>query len=82
MDTHDVMVMVTNVDEMGEVTLWAGTDALTMAPQVGDTITGAVMDPDGGVDRRVTWQWARTMDTADMSSWMDIDRAQPTPRTR
>ena len=31
---------VTNVDEMGEVTLWAGMDALTMAPQVGDTITG------------------------------------------
>ena len=30
----------------GTVTLWAGTDALTMPPQVGDTITGAVMDPD------------------------------------
>ena len=51
MDTQDVMVMVTNVDEMGEVTLWAGMDALTMAPQVGDTITGAVMDPDGGPGR-------------------------------
>ena len=46
-------MMVTVVAEMmGEVTLWAGTDPLTMAPQVGDTITGAVMDPDGGVDRR------------------------------
>ena len=74
MDTQDVMVMVTNVDEMGEVTLWAGTDALTMAPQVGDTITGAVMDPDGGVTGE-TWQWSRTTDTADMNSWMDIQDA-------
>ena len=70
----DVMVMVTNVDEMGEVTLWAGMDALTMAPQVGDTITGAVMDPDGGVMVE-SWQWARTMDTANMNSWMDIEDA-------
>ena len=70
----DAMVMVTNVDEMGEVTLWAGMDALTMAPQVGDTITGAVMDPDGGVTGE-TWQWSRTMDTADMTSWMDIQDA-------
>ena len=65
-------MMVTAVGEMmGEVTLWAGADALTMAPQVGETITGAVMDPDGG-ETVETWQWARTMDTADMSSWMDI----------
>ena len=56
------------------VTLWAGADALTMAPQVGETITGAVMDPDGGVTGE-TWQWSRTMDTADMSSWMDITGA-------
>ena len=68
-------MMVTVVDEMmGEVTLWAGDDALTMAPQVGDTITGAVMDPDGGVTGE-SWQWSRTMDTADMSSWMDIQDA-------
>ena len=66
-----VTVRVTNVEEMGRVTLWAGADALTMAPQVGDTITGAVMDPDGGVTVE-SWQWSRTMDTADMSSWMDI----------
>ena len=74
MDMMDVTITVTNVDEMGEVTLWAGADALTMAPQVGDTITGAVMDPDGGVTGE-TWQWARTMDTADMSSWMPITGA-------
>ena len=74
MDMIDVTITVTNVEEMGEVTLWAGTEALTMAPQVGDTITGAVMDPDGGVTGD-TWQWAKTMDTANMSSWMDIQGA-------
>ena len=68
---YDVIVAVTNMDEMGEVTLWDGMDALTMAPQVGDTITGAVMDPDGGVMVE-SWQWARTMYPADMASWMDI----------
>ena len=76
--TNDAMkavtVRVTNEDEPGEVTLWAGTDALTMAPQVGDTITGAVMDPDGG-EMVESWQWSRTMDTADMNSWMDIQDA-------
>ena len=76
--TNDAMkavsVRVTNEEEMGEVTLWAGTDALTMAPQVGDTITGAVMDPDGG-ETVESWQWSRTMDTADMNSWMDIQDA-------
>ena len=73
-DMITVTITVTNEEEMGEVTLWAGTDALTMAPQVGDTITGAVMDPDGGVTGE-TWQWSRTMDTANMSSWMDIEDA-------
>ena len=66
-----VSVRVTNEEEMGEVTLWAGTDPLTMAPQVGDTITGAVMDPDGGVTGE-TWQWAKTMTPDMMDSWMDI----------
>ena len=60
------------MEEMGEVTLWASaTEALTMAPQVGDTITGAVMDPDGGVTGE-SWQWARTTTPAMMDSWMDI----------
>ena len=73
-DMITVTITVTNLDEMGEVTLWAGTEALTMAPQVGDTITGAVMDPDGG-ETVESWQWSRTMDTADMNSWMDIQDA-------
>ena len=68
------MMVTVVVEMMGEVTLWAGTDALTMAPQVGDIITGAVMDPDGGVIGE-SWQWSKTMDTADMSSWMPITGA-------
>ena len=70
-DMITVTITVTNVDEPGEVTLWAGADLLTMAPQVGDTITGAVMDPDGGVTGE-TWQWAKTMTPDMMDSWMDI----------
>ena len=67
-----VTVTVTNVDEPGVVTLWASaTEALTMAPQVGDTITGAVMDPDGGVTGE-SWQWARTTAPAMVDSWMPI----------
>ena len=76
-DMITVTITVTNEEETGEVTLWAGMDALTMAPQVGDTITGAVMDPDGGVTGE-TWQWSRTMDdmdSRDMDSWVDIEDA-------
>ena len=73
-DMITVTITVTNVEEPGMVTLWAGADALTMAPQVGETITGLVVDPDGGVTGGM-WQWSRTMDTADMSSWMDITDA-------
>ena len=69
-----VTITVTNEEETGEVTLWAGTDALTMAPQVGDTITGAVMDPDGGVMVE-SWQWSRTMTPDMMDSWMPITGA-------
>ena len=74
MDMMDVTVTVTNVDEDGTVTLWAGAVELTMAPQVGDTITGAVMDPDGGV-MVDSWQWSRTTTPAMMDSWMDITGA-------
>ena len=90
-DMITVPITVTNEEETGEVTLWAGMDALTMAPQVGDTITGAVKDPDGGVTGE-TWQWSRTMDdmdsrdmdsrdmgrdmdSRDMDSWVDIEDA-------
>ena len=80
-DTITVTITVTEMGEqMGEVTLWASpTEPLTMAPQVGDTITGAVMDPDGGVTGE-TWQWSRTMDT-DMDSLDGHHRTKPTPPT-
>ena len=68
------MMVEAESEMMGEVTLWAGADALTMAPQVGDTITGAVMDPDGG-ETGETWQWSRTMTPDMMDSWMDIEDA-------
>ena len=71
-DMLEVTVTVTNVDEPGMVTLWASsTDPLTMAPQVGDTITGAVMDPDGG-EMVESWKWARSMN---MTDWEDITGA-------
>ena len=77
-DMITVPITVTNEEETGEVTLWAGMDALTMAPQVGDTITGAVKDPDGGVTGE-TWQWSmdhgHDMDSRDMDSWVDIEDA-------
>ena len=68
------MMVGATVDEMGEVTLWAGNVALTMAPQVGDTITGLVVDPDGGITVE-SWQWSRTTTPDMMDSWMDIDGA-------
>ena len=50
---HAAGAVLTNVDEPGMVTLWAGTVALTMAPQVGDTITGLVDGPGRQRHRRV-----------------------------
>ena len=51
-DTHDVTVMVTDVDEMGTVTLSA------MEPSVGTEIMATVTDPDMADMTSVTWQWA------------------------
>ena len=81
-DMITVTITVTEMGEqMGEVTLWASaTEALTMAPQVGDTITGAVMDPDGGVTGE-TWQWSRTMTTDVHGQFGWTSPAQPPPRT-
>ena len=73
-DRITVNITVTNVDDMGEVTFWVGSVALTMPPQVDEAITGLVVDPDGGVMGE-TWQWAKSMDNTDMNSWMDIQGA-------
>ena len=47
-----VEVRVTNVDELGEVTLSA------VQPRVGVPLTASLTDPDGGV-HNITWQWSR-----------------------
>ena len=49
--THDVMVMVTNMDEDGMVTLSPA------IPVVGAEVTASLTDPDGGVTG-ISWQWA------------------------
>ena len=56
-DTHDVTVTVTNVDEAGTLTL------STMRPAVGEEITATLTDIDGGITG-TTWQWASSA-TAD-----------------
>ena len=65
--TNDAMkavtVRVTNVEEMGEVTL------SMMQPVVGTELTAMLTDPDGMVTGEM-WQWARTMDMAD--EWTPI----------
>ena len=82
MDTHDVMVMVTNEDEPGRVTFWRdGADVTTAAIMVGDELGGAVDDSDGNpgdtfpiamytrIANVTSWQWGRS---TDMTDWEDI----------
>ena len=54
MATQDVMVMVTNMEEMGTVTL------SSMAPSVDTEITATLVDEDGGITG-TTWQWSKSM---------------------
>ena len=63
----DVTIMVTNVDEMGMVTL------MPMAPVVGTAVTASLTDPDMVTEDSVTWQWSMS-DTMD-GSFTDIDEA-------
>ena len=67
-DTHNVTVMVANVDEDGTVTL------SSMAPVVGDELTATLMDDDGMMS--ATWQWSKSMDSTFMDGTeMDIANA-------
>ena len=66
MDTHDVTVTVTNVDERGMVTL------SHQQPQVGDIITATLTDPDGDTSG-VTWQWEISENR--MDPWTDLEGA-------
>ena len=63
-DSLPVTVSVGNMDEMGTVTLWMGTTDVTGdSPQVGETITGLVVDPDNPDGTGITvesWQWSRS----------------------
>ncbi len=59
----DVMVTVTNVDEMGSVSL---TD---LQPQAGEPVTANVTDQDSSSLDQVRWQWSKSMDEA---TWEDI----------
>ena len=60
-----VTVLVTDVEEEGTVTLSAAT------PRVGEALTAAVADADGGVTG-VGWVWERS---EDRSTWTAIDGA-------
>ena len=57
---REVTVFVDNVQELGKVTLWTGSNADVLlgedSPLVGETVTATVDDPDRGVTI-VTWQW-------------------------
>ena len=63
-DSLPVTVSVGNMEEMGEITLWMGTtDVTDAAPQVGETITGLVVDPDNPDGTGITvesWKWSRS----------------------
>ena len=51
-DTLDVTVTVTNVEELGTVTL------SSVQPRIGVPITATLTDPDGDISD-VTWKWQR-----------------------
>ena len=52
-DEQAIMVKVTNVEEMGEITL------STLQPRVGFLVTAALTDPDNITADSVSWQWYR-----------------------
>ena len=66
MDTVEVTVSVTNVEETGMVNL------SDMSPLVDGEVMATLTDSDVVVDSSVRWQWSKSMD---MSSWMDIPGA-------
>ena len=75
MDTHDLTVTVSNVNEAGTVTL------STMSPAVGNEVTASLTDPDSGVTG-TTWQWVSAdamdgnftnIDGADSASYTPVE---------
>ncbi len=63
--THDVAVTVTDVDEVGRVTIDRP------QPQVSRPLGAILSDEDDGVSAQ-TWQWARS---EDLTTWTDIKGA-------
>ena len=63
---HEVTVEVTNVDEMGTVTLSA------LRPQSQTAFNATLTDPDGA-DSNLKWQWAKASSRS--GSYSDIDDA-------
>ena len=66
--TKDLTIKVTNVDEVGTVSL------SNIQPGVGQEITASLMDPDGGIND-MEWQWARSGTKTAADSFTDIDGA-------
>ena len=54
--TTDVVVTVTNVDEMGSVGL------SDLQPQAGESVTATESDQDSSSLDQVRWQWSKSMD--------------------
>ena len=53
----------------------AGTVSLSPTrPQAGDEVVATLSDPDGMISAEM-WQWSRSMDLTDTTSWMDIQGA-------
>ena len=65
MDTQDVTVYVTDVNEDGTVTLSPA------SPMVDEEVTATLTDPDGMMDN--IWQWSKSMTKT--GDFMDIDGA-------
>ena len=65
-DTREVTVTVTNVDELGEVTL------PTLQPLERVEMEATLADPDTITPGSIEWQWARS---TNRSSWTDIEEA-------
>ena len=67
METLEVTVMVTNMEEDGTVTL------SSMTPVAGTAVTASLTDPDMVMEDSVMWQWSKSM-TMD-GTFMDIPNA-------
>ena len=66
MDTASAVIIVE--DQLGAVSL------SPTRPQVGEEVVASLADPDGMISAQM-WQWSRSMDPMDTTSWMEIQDA-------